>query len=132
MQNKFNRRSIRLQGYNYGQEGAYYVTLCVKDKRCLFGEVKDREMILNETGEMIEHWLLEVTNKFKEISIAQYVIMPDHIHVIIVNRIVGVDLCVNPKCVRVDLCVTPYMPIQNRWMHPPMRAHMQTSMRAHT
>ena len=45
-----HRRSIRLQEYDYSQAGAYYVTICVRDKRCLFGEVVEGQMVLNEAG----------------------------------------------------------------------------------
>jgi hypothetical protein len=43
-----HRRSIRLKGYDYSQAGLYFVTICVQDKECLFGEIVDNEMILND------------------------------------------------------------------------------------
>ncbi len=47
------RKSIRLKDYDYTQEGAYFVTICVNNRRCLFGDVSDGEMILNEYGKII-------------------------------------------------------------------------------
>ena len=47
------RRSIRLRGYDYSQAGAYFVTICAHDKKCLFGEVRDGEMGLNEWGTIL-------------------------------------------------------------------------------
>jgi hypothetical protein len=41
-------RSICLKGYDYSQAGLYFVTLCVQNRHCLFGEIMDNEMILNE------------------------------------------------------------------------------------
>ena len=45
---KHHRRSIRLKGYDYSKPGAYFVTLCVKDRECLFGDITDGQMHLNE------------------------------------------------------------------------------------
>jgi hypothetical protein len=42
------RRSIRIKGYDYSQAGTYFITICTKDKECLFGEVKDGKMRINE------------------------------------------------------------------------------------
>ena len=47
------RRSIRLKEYDYSQSGAYFVTVCVHNKECLFGEIADGEMVPNEAGKMI-------------------------------------------------------------------------------
>lgn len=45
-----HRRSIRLKGYDYSQAGAYFITICVKDRECLFGKIIHGEMILNDAG----------------------------------------------------------------------------------
>ncbi|GIW45209.1 MAG: hypothetical protein KatS3mg077_2491 [Candidatus Binatia bacterium] len=47
---RHHRRSIRLKGYDYTQPGAYFVTICTHDRACLFGEVVDGQMRLNEAG----------------------------------------------------------------------------------
>ncbi len=44
---KHHRRSIRLRGYDYAQTGAYFVTICTQDRQCLFGEIRDGQMIMN-------------------------------------------------------------------------------------
>ena len=49
-----HRQSIRLKGYDYRHTGAHYVTVCTQERLCLFGEVLDGEMVLNDVGEMIE------------------------------------------------------------------------------
>ncbi|WP_353684048.1 hypothetical protein V4D30_09245 [Thermodesulfovibrio sp. 3907-1M] len=49
-----HRRSIRLKEYVYSQPGAYFVTIYTKNRQCLFGDVVDGEMILNDAGKMIE------------------------------------------------------------------------------
>ena len=50
---RHHRRSIRLKGYDYSQAGAYFITVCVQDRACLFGEIVDGEMELNEYGECV-------------------------------------------------------------------------------
>jgi REP element-mobilizing transposase RayT len=102
--NKYNpdlhhRRSIRLHGYDYSQEGLYFVTLCTQNRACLFGEIADGEMRLNEIGKMIEKWCAELSHKFQDIILDAYIIMPNHFHAIIVNTStpVGADLRVCPE-----------------------------------
>ena len=51
--NIHHRRSIRLKGYDYSQEGLYFITICVKDRECLFGKIENNEMILNDAGKML-------------------------------------------------------------------------------
>ncbi|MDR2497460.1 MAG: transposase [Tannerellaceae bacterium] len=106
-----NRRSIRLKGYDYSQAGLYFITICTQNRVCLFGEicrgapvcapnVCAPEMILNDAGKMIDKWVIETQNKFSDIEIHDYVIMPNHFHAIIANNgtgnPVGADLRVCP------------------------------------
>jgi hypothetical protein len=93
--NKFNpdihhRRSVRLKDYDYSQEGAYFVTVCVQNRACLFGEIDDGVMCLNDAGKMVERWWLELKMKFAAIEIDTFTIMPNHFHGIIM--IVGAGL----------------------------------------
>lgn len=81
-----NRRSIRLRGYDYASPGAYFVTLCTQDRLCLFGEISEGEMHLNEIGHMIKRWWLSIPRKFEHVDIDAYVIMPNHLHGIIVIK----------------------------------------------
>lgn len=78
--NHNNRRSIRLQGYDYSQKGAYYVTICTPDRLCLFGAVQDGEMVSNDAGKMIETEWLNLKNRFSNIDLHEYVVMPNHFH----------------------------------------------------
>ncbi|MEA3316692.1 MAG: transposase [Bacteroidota bacterium] len=101
--NKYNpqihhRRSIRLKGYDYSQAGLYFITICVKNRECLFGRIADGKMILNDAGQMIEKWYYELENKFHDIKNHEMVVMPNHFHCIIENvgSTVGADLRVCP------------------------------------
>ena len=85
------RKKLRLQGYDYSQNGCYFVTLCTYRRQRLFiTSVLNDEMCVvssdNLSNQIIEKWLFELENKF-DIIIDQYVIMPDHIHfILVINR----------------------------------------------
>ncbi|HEY3567337.1 MAG TPA: hypothetical protein VGP73_05325, partial [Thermoanaerobaculia bacterium] len=64
---KHHRRSIRLKGYNYSQDGAYFVTVCVQQRECLFGEVESGGVQLSDSGTMIEGWWEELEKKFSTV-----------------------------------------------------------------
>src|SRR5438876_5847110 len=90
-----HRKSIRLKNYNYSQEGAYFVTICTQNRECLFGEIKYGTMILNDAGKMIDIWWKKIFEKYSNIFLDKYVIMPNHFHGII--QIVGAIPCNRPK-----------------------------------
>jgi putative transposase len=92
---KYRRRSIRLKGYDYGQAGAYFVTVCTQGRACLFGNVAEGQMRLNDAGRMIERWWFELNRKFTTIETDEFVVMPNHVHGIVVSP-VGADLRVGP------------------------------------
>ncbi|HEY8746352.1 MAG TPA: transposase [Tepidisphaeraceae bacterium] len=74
------RRSIRLDGYDYSARGAYFVTLCVQDRRCVFGKVSDGQMHLNEQGQLIDRIWREIPQHYPGVSVDRWVIMPNHLH----------------------------------------------------
>ena len=95
---KHHRKSIRLKGYDYSQAGLYFITICCQNKVHLFGNVINKQMILNDAGKMIEKWFNELQNKFPDVKCHEMVVMPNHIHFIIENiGSVGADLCVCPN-----------------------------------
>jgi MSHA biogenesis protein MshO len=77
------RRSLRLSGYDYSREGAYFVTLCVEKRSALLGEVVDGEMQLNDAGRTIEHAWLELAKHYPGVKVEVCQIMPNHFHGII-------------------------------------------------
>ena len=88
------RKSIRLKGYDYSQAGLYFITICCQDRACLFGDVVDGKMILNEAGTMIKTEWLKLPERFKNIELHEYAIMPNHFHGIleIIEATVGAPL----------------------------------------
>ena len=79
-----HRRSIRLPGYDYSQAGAYFVTICTYNRRPLFGEIHDGEMHLNSPGRMVSAQWLQLPYRFTDLELGEFVIMPNHIHGILV------------------------------------------------
>lgn len=77
---KPNRRSLRLQGYDYSQPGAYFVTICTRNHLCLFGEIADGVMHLNNAGEMIQNIWNEIPCFYPGTEIDEWIIMPNHMH----------------------------------------------------
>jgi putative transposase len=73
-----------LQGYDYGQAGAYFVTVCTQNRTCLFGEVTDGAMRLNSAGELAATVWNSMPERFPEIELDMFVVMPNHLHGIIV------------------------------------------------
>ncbi len=61
----------------------YYVTICINNKNRLLGKIEDEKFVLNEAGKMIECQLQNIENKFQNVYVDYFIIMPDHIHVII-------------------------------------------------
>ena len=78
------RRSIRLRGYDYSQVGGYFVTICSWQKECLFGDVIKEENKLNELGIIVKECFENIPNRFRNTEVDRFVIMPNHIHVIII------------------------------------------------
>jgi putative transposase len=82
---KHHRHSIRLKGYDYSQAGLYFITICTQNRACLFGEIKNGVMMLNDAGWMVEKWYYELQNKYPDKRCHEMVVMPNHFHCIIEN-----------------------------------------------
>lgn len=78
-----HRRSIRLQGYDYSQAGAYFVTIVTWQRQFLFGEIVNNEMELSSYGEIVQKWWGEIPIHFPNVETGAFVIMPNHVHGII-------------------------------------------------
>ena len=77
------RRAVRLRGYDYSQPGAYFVTICVQHRKCLFGTIIDGKMRLNKIGQIVVECWNRVPQHFPSVELGEYVIMPNHMHGII-------------------------------------------------
>jgi len=81
-----HRRSTRLKGYNYSRAGSYFVTLNCHNKIELFGEIKEGQMILNEFGVIAYQEWVHTPGIRPNINLGSFMIMPDHLHGIIIIR----------------------------------------------
>ena len=77
------RKPNRLAGYDYNQDGFYFVTICTKDRETYFGEIKEGIMELNQWGKIVDQCWREIPDHFKNIFIDEYIVMPNHVHGII-------------------------------------------------
>lgn len=75
-----HRRSIRLKDYDYSQIGAYFVTICANNRECLFGEISQDMMILNEIGKLAHSNWLAIPEHFAHVDLDAFVVMPNHVH----------------------------------------------------
>ena len=82
---KHHRRSIRLRGYDYGQVGAYFVTICTHKRACLFGQVVDGTVQLNAFGQIVKSEWINTLSVRPQVGLDEYVVMPNHIHGILVT-----------------------------------------------
>jgi REP element-mobilizing transposase RayT len=85
-----SRLSLRLRGYDYAMAGAYFVTICTQDRACLFGDVVAGAMCLNEAGQMVAALWDGIAARFPGVEIDQFVVMPNHLHGILVLPDAGV------------------------------------------
>jgi putative transposase len=77
---KHHRRSIRLPNYDYSQSGAYYITIVTWHRECLFGDVVDREVVFSKFGLVAKQQWENLPNRFPNITLGAFVIMPNHMH----------------------------------------------------
>jgi len=78
--NKYTIKSVRLEGYDYSQNGMYFVTICTKNRQEFFGSIVDEKMMLSEIGKMANEFWQEIPKHFPFVKIDEFIIMPNHIH----------------------------------------------------
>jgi len=77
------RKSTRLKEFDYSQFGYYFVTICIKERKDFFSKIKNSSIILSKYGNIISEILINMQSYYN-VEIDYYVIMPDHIHLIII------------------------------------------------
>jgi len=80
---KYRVPSNRLQNHDYSSDGAYFITICTKNRENYFGEIKDGVMVMNDVGEIAEKFLQEIPDHFQNVSIDTFIIMPNHVHMVV-------------------------------------------------
>ncbi|HBY21129.1 MAG TPA: transposase [Clostridiales bacterium] len=77
------RKNVRLPNYDYSTKGGYFVTICLNQKECILGNIENDTLIKNEKNIMVETCLKKINEMYLNVKVDEYVIMPNHIHMII-------------------------------------------------
>jgi len=80
------RKQIRLKRWDYSDSGWYFITICTQGRKKIFGDIRDNRIIFNSHGNIISNVWLNIQNKFNNVEIDEFQIIPNHIHGIIVIR----------------------------------------------
>jgi REP element-mobilizing transposase RayT len=78
--NKYRVESSRLRGWDYSSPGYYFITICTKNRACLFGKIKNGEMNWSEMGKIADQYWREIPVHCNSIQLDQFTVMPNHIH----------------------------------------------------
>ena len=81
--NQHHRHSIRLNEYDYASPSAYFVTVGTYSYKCIFGKIRDKVLLLNSLGELVEKCWMDIPDHFPNVEVKPFVVMPNHIHGII-------------------------------------------------
>ena len=84
--NKYRIESARLQNWDYASEGAYFITICTRDKIHYFGEVIDGRMRLSQVGIIADLMWHEIVHHTRNVELGEFVVMPNHVHGILILR----------------------------------------------
>lgn len=82
--NKYRIKSIRLKHWDYSKDGAYYVTICTKNRECVFGNIINQKMQLSEIGEIVSNEWIKTEQMRTYVQLDNFVVMPNHLHGIII------------------------------------------------
>ena len=92
MDNYKNIKQYRHKGHDYSKNGFYFVTICVKNRQMLFGEIRDNRFVTNKIGEIVEMQWKEVIKNYPFVNLDEYIVMPNHFH-----GILEIDMSVQEK-----------------------------------
>lgn len=92
-----HRRSIRLRDYDYAFAGAYFVTICSQGRENLFGRIDGDMMVMNDAGRMLEAVWFKLPERFSGIELDAFVVMPNHVHGIIMFPARRGESCIRPE-----------------------------------
>jgi len=112
-QNKYRIPSARASWWDYGANGYYFVTICTAGHECCFGNVVAGEMCLSEIGELAQQYWLDIPNHFPFVQLHSFVVMPNHIHGIVVIDKQNDDR-INERTVETPNLGVSIKPIQNQ------------------
>lgn len=81
---KYRIESARLKNWDYAQSGAYFVTICTKNRKCFFGNIAEEKMQLSEIGKIVANEWQKTAEIRKTVELEAWVVMPNHVHGILI------------------------------------------------
>lgn len=84
MKQPIQRKNIRLKNYDYSQKGYYFITICTKDRIKILSQIINEQCKLSDIGKIAEKYIITIEEKYN-VRISEYIIMPNHIHMIIIK-----------------------------------------------
>src|SRR5439155_4783244 len=79
---KHHRRSIRIPWYDYRNHGGYFITICVRNRECIFGTVAGDAVRLSQRGRIVDECWHDIPNHHVNVSLDELIIMPNHVRVL--------------------------------------------------
>lgn len=115
-QNKYRISSIRAQWWDYGWNGAYFITICTQDRKHYFGEIQNNKMVLSEVGIIADLLWHQIPTQHKNVEFGDFVVMPNHIHGILIidKQSINID---NINIVETGHALSPMPQGQNPGSH---------------
>jgi len=111
-----HRQSVRLKEYNYSSVGAYFITICVQGRECLFGEIVAGEIRLNDAGRLVAASWHGLPGRFQHVILDEFVVMPNHVHGVVILGDRRGEPCIRPVYHRHgnagEYKIRPYMPFR--------------------
>ena len=77
------RKKLRLEYYDYSKQGLYFITICIKNRRKILGKINNNQIELSKEGIVVQNYIEYIVKKYRNIKIDEYIVMPNHIHMII-------------------------------------------------
>lgn len=121
---RHQRKRNRLKHFDYSSSGYYFVTICVNKRECVFGEIENKKMILNELGKIVENQWLWLERQYKYTELDGFQIMPNHLHGIIVIRRkssntvgTGLDLSLQKKYLSLSNIIGAFKTTSSKLIH---------------
>ena len=81
---RYRISSTRLQKWDYRWKGAYFITICSRNRESCFGEITDGKIQLSGIGIIADILWYEIKNHTKNVDLGAFVVMPNHIHGILI------------------------------------------------
>jgi len=119
-----NRKTPRLYAHDY-LDGYYFVTICVKDRKECLGKIVNNKMILNKLGKIAERQWLWLEKNFKYVRLGRYIVMPNHLHgIIVIDRLntgdvvrTGLDLSLQYKILPLSNIIGAFKTTSSKLIH---------------